>query len=1421
MYHFLEQLPIEDDYSAHILSTCFSNSGLKIFRISSEVGKLVYGVYDISEFRQELLTFLKNEQERLDEFVSELSRAWDKTSIFERSLDPLIRIDLQTPETDCNPQQFISFDSSLIRVLTTLPPIQENLFNILILKLSEWQSSKMKSYQQPNSHAATIQEKILEQLCFQPVILQSSTLARSLVELISVSSDSLQYKLLFRLPDILDEEGQELASSLLLKIIPHSPHLLNQALEAFSCMSLSHEKVSTIVKQLCETGSGLSIKAMLDLILMVPEPDMMTHVLRCLQRSCIDFVEDSSQMYAIIKNFTKRAKSNATARKNILKYYRTKGDKLEELDYFLLFLLYSAGEKRFVLHYVFKKNWKLGNQPLFSSIYNIIKLYPKFSHDLCSLLELAACDAKEALQGEQISLMFVTILRALKCIDNGPTQLIECIISSLVRLVERHPSVASDIGLFSLLYISRNWPELVETSLRSLQILWEYLEVFDETNLRCLFEVSVRVLQRTNLRNMETCTLSSLAILLQKDLCHIDERIRKVGIIGACANLELIPSLFSENQNNSKPNFRLAPLFINTITPQILREFSYFVSRRLFSVETVNKILSSSLEVFERHFSVERRQKIAEASQDDLSSSCEEQDDSSITTLILKNTDIDLWMGFELYRLIARCSSYERVETNALAHVVSILCFDPMQQTVSEDTLKHGLFAAGFARISIAEMANNLELISLHFKEFRHIVQILVNLEAFLSSALYDDNHVSMKAVWKRLAESYSIQNFIDYRQILPNFSFDTLHRFCQAVFKAELRQNMDTLIACFHCFLIDYRRDIESFDDQVVYDKFSPCCRYHSGTFCLVTLLTLLTYNNVMQPQKDSLLMTTLHLACETCSYELRNKNALQLLMVDDDVCLHYLVEANMLQDSNDALHNELLRIEHFYHQLFSLFLKIWKYAESNCLAALIELLNIIWKVHPSQNDSESCPEIESIIRLLEERNWVNQLNMEHKERIAEILLKNSKTEFFQVLSHSKALFEGDDSTCFRLISELGKVLASIDRQKLKEMLLRLSLEHLEMEVKKYQACDIVQPSQHDWIQTLSIFSLVFLTFQHMLQEAKEKASLKYLGFCLKWGRKLVAIILDGGLQLLTKELIHDKAHAIKLFKELQKCTRSIHQICLFCKETKTESLLLLLPPVKKQLEMLIFRVKEMLQKQGLAHLFWLGNLKNKNLQALRLKELCMWREPTLITLFFLSSFTWLVARSLVALAWIIFWPSLTLYTFWVLVSACFEELARYVVYKTHNQMNSALCEYKNSRHRASCLQLEGFIVGTSFAVSGFFAGAGTKLIHLWTEDSGSFESLSSDSLATILCIYSVLLSDKCFCLVCGVWQRTEIEASYKCVSAYNNITLHGDIELFSLLIRAMRSNVILMRNKLVRFICFIGDSFQSVIFQDICKRF
>jgi len=969
-------------------------------------------------------------------------------------------------------------------------------------------------------------------------------------------------------------------------------------------MNLSYGKLSTAVKQLCENVSALGIKAKLELILMVPEPSMMTSVMSCLKNSRVDSVEDPSEMYPIMENFTKRIKSNAIARKNILKYYRTlKNDSLEELDYFLLFLLYSAGEKRFVLQYVFKGNRKFPSQSLLSSTYNIIKLYPKFCHEMCSLLERAACDAKEALEGEQIKWMFVSILRGLKCIDNCPIQEVECIISSLVRLIERYPSFASDIGLFCLSHIARKYPELAETSLHSIQILWEYLEVFDETNLRCLFEIFVRLLQRTNLSNTETSSLSSLAILLQKDLCHIDERHRKVGVVGACANIELIPSLFLDRESNSDTNFSLTPCFFKAVNSQVLRELSYFVSCDLFSVETVDRILASALELFQRHFYVERRHsKHDEGSLDDLSSSCEELDQGSVTTFHMKSADIDLWTAYELYRLIAKCSCYQRIEANALAYVISILCFDTGQEPISEDTLKHGLFAAGFARISINELVNNSELVRFHFKELRYLVQHLLQLEEFLSSCCNEESTVDV--IWKQFARDYSIQNSYDYRSFLPRFSVDIVYRFCQAVIQAELGEKMDTLIACFYCFLCEHCSDSESSSQhhyhQAVYEGSCLCWRYHSGTLCLATLLTLLTDMDVPHPPENPVLMKTLHLACEACSYELKDASAAQLLLSNDDICLRSLAESNLQQHhSVDALHHSgVVRIEQFYHQVFSLFMKVWKQAEPSCLAAFTDLLNILWRLQHSKDYSESCPEMESIIQLLEDRNWVYSLTLELKCDVTEVLLKHSRNEFFRVLSHSSDLLQAP-SSC-HLVSALGKVVVSIERQKLKEILLKLSLEHLEMEIKKFQDSDLsMQPSQQDWMETLKIFSLVFGTFRQVLQEAKDNTSFKYLRFCLKWGKKLTALILDGGLQLLTKELIQNKTSAIRLFKELQKCTRAIHQICLFCKETKQESLLLLLPTVKKQLEMLVFRVKELLQQQGVAHLFWLGNLKNKNLQG------------------------------------------------------------------------------------------------------------------------------------------------------------------------------------------------------------------------------
>ncbi|KAG0328620.1 Fanconi anemia group D2 protein [Podila humilis] len=70
------------------------------------------------------------------------------------------------------------------------------------------------------------------------------------------------------------------------------------------------------------------------------------------------------------------------------------------------------------------------------------------------------------------------------------------------------------------------------------------------------------------------------------------------------------------------------------------------------------------------------------------------------------------------------------------------------------------------------------------------------------------------------------------------------------------------------------------------------------------------------------------------------------------------------------------------------------------------------------------------------------------------------------------------------------------------------------------------------------------------------------------------------------------------RIFKRfLQPATRSLQNICGHAKATKEQSLVSLVPSIKKTMEVLIFQVKLMLETNDARAAFWLGNLKHRNL--------------------------------------------------------------------------------------------------------------------------------------------------------------------------------------------------------------------------------
>ncbi|CAM1326362.1 FANCD2 (predicted) [Pycnogonum litorale] len=161
-----------------------------------------------------------------------------------------------------------------------------------------------------------------------------------------------------------------------------------------------------------------------------------------------------------------------------------------------------------------------------------------------------------------------------------------------------------------------------------------------------------------------------------------------------------------------------------------------------------------------------------------------------------------------------------------------------------------------------------------------------------------------------------------------------------------------------------------------------------------------------------------------------------------------------------------------------------------------------------------------------------------------------------------------------------------------------RLMLSHLVSCIKittSINQLDVMQ-QKIDKLKQWSMAVKVFHILVHLIKMFDTRVNLLS---CLKYGRLFVELFLKQGMPLLDQLFRNNRENCLNLLKKLQLCTRFIQHICSHSKVTKDISLTNHVPFIRKVLEMLVFRVKAMLAANKCQDAFWLGNLKNRNLQG------------------------------------------------------------------------------------------------------------------------------------------------------------------------------------------------------------------------------
>ncbi|XP_009282851.1 PREDICTED: Fanconi anemia group D2 protein [Aptenodytes forsteri] len=161
-----------------------------------------------------------------------------------------------------------------------------------------------------------------------------------------------------------------------------------------------------------------------------------------------------------------------------------------------------------------------------------------------------------------------------------------------------------------------------------------------------------------------------------------------------------------------------------------------------------------------------------------------------------------------------------------------------------------------------------------------------------------------------------------------------------------------------------------------------------------------------------------------------------------------------------------------------------------------------------------------------------------------------------------------------------------------------RVMMAQLESSVKSIPAG---KPSDSSEVQLEKLlrWNIAVRNFHILVNLVKVFDSRPVLSICLKYGRLFVEAFLKLAMPLLDYSFKKHRDDVQSLLKTLQLSTRQLHHMCGHSKIRQDIGLTNHVPLLKKSLEQFVYRVKAMLAFNHCQEAFWVGILKNRDLQG------------------------------------------------------------------------------------------------------------------------------------------------------------------------------------------------------------------------------
>ncbi|XP_060621713.2 Fanconi anemia group D2 protein [Anolis sagrei] len=162
-----------------------------------------------------------------------------------------------------------------------------------------------------------------------------------------------------------------------------------------------------------------------------------------------------------------------------------------------------------------------------------------------------------------------------------------------------------------------------------------------------------------------------------------------------------------------------------------------------------------------------------------------------------------------------------------------------------------------------------------------------------------------------------------------------------------------------------------------------------------------------------------------------------------------------------------------------------------------------------------------------------------------------------------------------------------------------RVMMTQLESSIKSISPETASSESKEVQLEKLLQWNMAVRDFHILVNLVKVFDSRPVLSVCLKYGRLFVETFLKQGMPLLDYSFKKHREDVQSLLKTFQLSTRQLHHMCGHSKIHQDTGLTSHVPFLKKSLELFVYRVKAMLALNHCQEAFWVGVLKNRDLQG------------------------------------------------------------------------------------------------------------------------------------------------------------------------------------------------------------------------------